>query len=565
MKKIYTILGLAVTLSFTSCEDFLTTYPQNQLTTETFFQTDIDFEATANGMYAVMTGYPSEFFPMIDVITPFAGETPTKRCGVFNPYNGQVPMVSPSLDFTRQCWQNMYKGIACANDILANADKKNSASKSIIDRTKGEAHFIRGYAYFTLVTLFGEVPLFTEPQVTYDQVLKPRTAREEIIKQIIYDLGEAKKLLPSVKTYRGTDNLGRASKGAAQAFLAKLYVYEKRWEDAKKEFVELVDAKEPDYDLTPNYYDQFWPDGENGIESIYEIQYDPSRPTAVNKNFPMNRFMDFINPPAEAKMNFTGGFGYMEPTEYYCDLFETIKGYKVTSTYVSRTAATPGPIFNYDYASADPDFESDKPYDIRDPRLKYTVWYEDSPTIKEFEKRTGQSNVSFKSRYSLSSNHCVVKYIVGQLGGKKNYSPMNMIVMRYADVLLLYAETCIQNNDLPKAVSLINRVRARVDMPTVEKVGTIQGIDIAGNKERLMKYLQQERFRELGFEWGHMMLDMARWDILIDELKSYWVQGRDGWPEFKENSLKFTKDCYLFPIPEGEMTSNPLLKQNPGY
>ncbi len=79
MKKIYTILGLAAAMSLTSCEDFLTTYPQNKITAVTFFQTDNDFEAAANGMYAVMTGYPSEFFPMIDVITPFDGETPTKR------------------------------------------------------------------------------------------------------------------------------------------------------------------------------------------------------------------------------------------------------------------------------------------------------------------------------------------------------------------------------------------------------------------------------------------------------------------------------------------------------
>ena len=142
---------------------------------------------------------------------------------------------------------------------------------------------------------------------------------------------------------------------------------------------------------------------------------------------------------------------------------------------------------------------------------------------------------------------------------------MNMIVMRYADVLLLYAETCIHENDLSKAVSLINRVRNRVKMPSVEQIGTVQGVDIAGNKENLMKYLQQERFRELGFEWGHMMFDMARWDILVSELKEYWTPGRDGWPAFSDIALQFTKDCYLFPIPEQEMTSNPLLKQNPGY
>lgn len=564
MKKIYITLGLVASLLLSSCEDFLTVYPKNQLTAGTFFKSDADFEAAANGMYAVMTGYPFEFFPMIDVITPFAGEAPIKRCGVFNPYNGQRPMVSTSLDFTRQYWQNMYKGIACANNILTNTEKPANVSQAVFDRTLGEAYFIRGYAYFTLTTLFGDVPLFTEPQVSYDQVLKARTPKAEVTVQVLSDFENAKKHLPSVKAYRGTDNLGRASKGAAQAFLGKVYVYEKRWQDAKKEFAALVDVQDADYDLTPNYYDQFWPDGENGIESVYEIQYDPSRPTAT-KDYPMNRFMDFINPPAEANMNFTGGFGYMEPTEHYCDLFETTNGYKVASTYVSRTEATPGAVFNYDFASKDPQFKAEKPYEIRDPRLKYTAWYEDSPVIEEFEKRTGQDNVSFKSRYSGTSNHCVVKYIVGKLGGKPNYSPMNMIVMRYADVLLLYAEACIQDNDLPKAVSLINRVRERVGMPSVEATGAIQGKNIIGSKDNLMQYLQQERFRELGFEWGHMMLDMARWDILVDELKNYWTQGRDGWPAFSELSLKFTKDCYLFPIPEPEMTANPLLEQNPGY
>ncbi|WP_288259276.1 RagB/SusD family nutrient uptake outer membrane protein [uncultured Bacteroides sp.] len=564
MKKIYLLIGIVASIFLSSCEDFLTTYPQNQLTAGTFFKTDDDFAAAANGMYSVMTGYPSEFFPMIDGITPFAGETATSRCGVFNPYNGRLPMVSSSLDFTRQCWQNMYKGIACANNILTNTEKPTNVSQQVFDRTLGEAYFIRGYAYFTLVTLFGDVPLFTEPQVSYDQVLKPRTPKSEVITQIIADFEKAKKLLPSVKEYRGTANLGRASKGAAQAFLGKVYVYEERWADAKKEFAALVDVQNPDYDLTPHYYDQFWPDGENGIESIYEIQYDPSRPAATGQ-YAMNRFMDFINPPAEANMNFTGGFGYLEPTEYYCDLFETLNGYKVASTYIDRTDATPGPIFNYNYESKDPQFNATAPYEIRDPRLKYTVWYEDSPTVDEFIQKTGQNNANFKSRYSKTSNHCVVKYIVGKLGGKGGYSPMNMIVMRYADVLLLYAETCIHENDLSKAVSLINRVRNRVKMPSVEQIGTVQGVDIAGNKENLMKYLQQERFRELGFEWGHMMFDMARWDILVSELKEYWTPGRDGWPAFSDIALQFTKDCYLFPIPEQEMTSNPLLKQNPGY
>lgn len=563
MKKIYYIAYFSLCLTTQSCSDFLTTYPEDKITTNSFFKTDSDFESAANGMYASMTGYPSEFFPMIDGVTPFAAQTTAARCGVFSPNNGQFPMVATNLDFTRECWENMYKGIAHANNIISsNKTRPEKVSENVYNRTLGEAYFIRGYAYFTLTTLFGDVPFITEPQVSMDQVLIPRTAKATIITQIIEDFKEAKRLLPSVKEYRGTSNLGRASRGAAQAFLGKLYVYEKRWSEAITEFNELVDADDPDYDLTPHYYDQFWPDGENGIESIYEIQYDPTRPKG---NDAMNRYMDFINPPADANMYFSGGFGYLEPTEYYCDLFETINGYKVSSEYQSRTEATPGPVFNYTYNCNDPAFDQNDPYAIRDPRLKYTVWYEDSPTLEEFKQKTGQDNVSYKSRYSKASNHSVVKYIVGKLGGSKSYSPMNMIVMRYADVLLLYAEACIQENDLPKAVSLINRVRERVGMPSLAQTGSIQGIDLTNNKENLMKYLQQERFRELGFEWGHMMLDMVRWDILNDEQKNYWIQGRDGWPEFTETSLKFTKDCYLFPIPEEERTKNPLLTQNPGY
>ena len=564
MKKVYYYIAcICLCFAIQSCEDFLTEYPEDKITIDTFFKTDSDFESAANGMYASMTGYPSEFFPMIDGITPFAGQTTSARCGVFSPYNGAYPMVTTSLDFTRKCWENMYKGIAHANNIISsNPVKPENVSENIFNRTLGEAYFIRGYAYFTLTTLFGDVPFIIEPQVSIDQVLVPRTPKADIVPQIIKDFEEAKKLLPSVKEYRGTSNLGRASKGAAQAFLGKLYVYEKRWADAVKEFRELVDVTDPDYDLTPHYYDQVWPDGENGIESIYEIQYDPSRPNGSDSQ---NRFMDFVNPPAEANMNFSGGFGYLEPTEYYCELFETVNGYKVTSTFQSRTEALPGPIFNYTYDCSDPAFNPDKPYEIRDPRLKYTVWYEDSPTLDEFKQKTGQDNVSYKSSYSKSSNHSVVKYIVGKLGGVGAYSPMNMIVMRYADVLLLYAEACIQENDLLKAISLIDRVRGRVNMPTVAQVEAIQDIELTNSKDNLMKYLYLERFRELGFEWGHMMLDMVRWDILNDEQKKYWVQGRDGWPEFTATSLQFTKDCYLFPIPEDERTKNPLLTQNPGY
>ena len=174
-------------------------------------------------MYASMTVYPSEFVPMLDGVTPFAAKTTTARCGVFSPNNGQYPMVATNLDFTRECWENMYKGIAHANNIISsNKTKPEKVSENVYNRTLGEAYFIRGYAYFTLTTLFGDVPFITEPQVSMDQVLIPRTAKATIITQIIDDFKEAKRLLPSVKEYRGTSNLGRVSRSEGQACLGKL-------------------------------------------------------------------------------------------------------------------------------------------------------------------------------------------------------------------------------------------------------------------------------------------------------------------------------------------------------
>jgi len=552
IQKVILLIGI---ISFCSCgEDFLTQYPKNKVVDVNFYKTNADFEAAANGIYDAYVWYQrGEFFPMQDITTTFANS----GGGRYSVYKYGAFGVNSTWNMAAQWWELHYLAIFRANVLLANADTPNSeVSEAIRNRVKGEALFLRAYSYFHLTYLYGDVPLILAPQ-EYDDLLVTRTPKADVVNQIIADLKQAEELLPSVKTYRNTSNLGRASRGAAKSLLGKTYVYEKRWKEASDKLMEVIQSG--DYELEPVFSDMFWPTGENGIESIFEHQYEVDDPDANASWFAVA--CGFTN---ESNSGWVNGWDYLNPTQYYTDQFETIAGYTVSSTFLKRENSSPYPTFVYDYSSKDPAFKGSDPLNNRDPRLKWTVWYEDTPYIEEFEERTGQSNVNYKARYSKESNYNTVKYLNGRFD-KQNNSSMNIISIRYADVLLLYAEAQIQQNNLTEAIKYINEVRKRpsVNMPTVEEVASIQGINLTTDQQALMKYLQKERYRELAFEYGHLYYDQVRWDVFADEQVKYWTANKEG---FNNPALSsFSKNYYLFPIPNSEIVINPNLSQNPGY
>lgn len=554
MKKYIFLFILSVLLN--SCgEDFLTKYPDDKISSGNFLKTEVDFINAINGVYdGLIKENSSEFFPMNDMATPFSNG----GAGRFAIYKFGVIGLNSSWSRAIENWNIYYTAINRANNVLGNIDNKDAViSDAMRNRIKGEALFIRAFSYFNLAYLYGDVPLITKTQ-KYEDLLVTRTPKTEVIKQVIDDLKLAETLLPSVKTYRGTKNLGRVSVGAAKSLLGKVYVFEKRWQEAKDKLNEVITSG--DYSLLPNFSDQFWPTGENGVESIFEIQYEMTDQGSLDKN----KYVIFCGFSNLSGAYFQDGFNYINPTQYFADLFETKNGYKVTSTFKEIQATNPRPTWVYNYNCDDTAFNPANPFENRDPRLKWTLWYEDTPYLTEFMSRTGQSGVNFKSRYIPESNYATVKYLVGKIG-LANESPMNQIVLRYADVLLLYAEANIELNNLPEAVKYINTVRQRpsVMMPTVEQVGTITGTPIATNKAELTSFLRKERYRELAFEYGHMYYDMVRWDILADETANYWTANRDG---FKNPALSsFSKNYYLWPIPQAEIVKNPKLTQNPGY
>lgn len=548
------VIILICIIGFSSCgEDFLTQYPKDKVVAANFYKTDADFEAAINGVYDAFTyNQRSEFFPMQDLCTPFANS----GGGRYNVWKYGTIGVTDTWNMAAWWWELQYLAVFRANVVLQNADSKDSkVSDAIRNRVKGEAYFLRAYAYFHLTYLYGDVPLITAPQ-QYEDLLVKRTPKSEVVKQMISDLSMAESLLPSVKTYRSTKNLGRASQGAAKSLLGKVYIYEKRWKEASDKLMEVITSG--DYQLIPNYSDMFWPTGENGLESIFEHQYEVNDPDNT-----LNWYSVFCGFSNESNYGWSSGFDYTNPTQHYIDQFETTSGYAVSSTYVRRDPTSPYPTFVYNYSCSDPNFIQNTPLVNRDPRLKWTVWYEDTPYIAEFQQRTGQTGVNYKARYSKESNYNTVKYIIGKLGKQYN-SPQNEIAIRYADILLLYAEAQIEQNNLPEAIKYINMVRQRpsVNMPTVQQVAIAQNINLTTDQGDLRNYLRAERYRELGFEFGHMYYDEVRWDVLAKEQNEYWTANKEG---FGNPALNFSKNYYLFPIPYNERLANPNLTQNPGY
>ncbi|NML24112.1 RagB/SusD family nutrient uptake outer membrane protein [Pseudoflavitalea sp. G-6-1-2] len=560
MKKYFIILssfGL-LTTSFlqTGCKKgYLDSYPKNNLTEESYYKTEGDFNNAVNAVYdAWQSDRLLNFFPMADIATPFAGYGSSR----FGQYDNGIFGITDGWQMGREFWEGWYKVVFRANLVLDNIDKPGlTLDKKVYDRVKGEALFLRALTYFHLTYLYGDVPLVTRV-LKFEEQQVSRDPHAKVVEQIINDLKTAETLLPSVTEYRSNKSmLGRASRGAAKSLLGKVYVYEKKWPEAEAKFNEIVNI-DKEYDLEPNFLDLFWPQTENGKESIFEIQYQSGLKEG-------NSIVRFCAPDVRSQIQ-TAGFGYITPTEYYLDQFETVNGYAVNSTFVKREA---GKVANFNYtftyASNDPAYDATKPYEKRDPRLAWTAWYENTPYITEFQKRTGQSGVKYIQDYSFENGHNTVKYIIGKLDPSAGDSPGNLILIRFADVLLLYAETLIENNKLGDAVALINRVRQRpsVNMPTVEQVSTARGENISGDKALLKKYLMQERYRELAFEWGHMYMDQVRWDVFADEMVNFWTAKKYGGNNPALGS--FDKKHYLWPIPAEERSRNPKLSQNDGY
>ncbi|MCG6186188.1 RagB/SusD family nutrient uptake outer membrane protein [Maribellus maritimus] len=545
-KILYFALFALLLLNSTGCkESFLETLPKDQLTTETFYKSEDDFIQSINGVYGINNIWRQkmEFFPMVDIATPVA----TRGSGRFGQFdwggNGYTPDGVPGD--VRAWFSYWWIGIARANEVLYRLEEAEDGiftTAGLKDQIKGEALFLRAIYYFYLSDIWGGMPLITEP-VTTETYYPERDTKTAITEQMISDLKEAQNLLPSITKYRNSPaEMGRASKEAAQSLLGKIYCAEEQWENASTELKKVIDSN--NFELTPGatgFIDQFWPEGENGIESIFEWQYM----SGIGDQYG-NSFVSYCATGAAGLDVGGNGWNYIEPTDYLVDLYETKNGYKVTSTWTGSGESQD----YFTFSSDDPEFDPEDAFAHRDPRLKWTVAYEGNPYVDEKWPEN-----TFTAASPMESNYGNLKMIVYEEGFAQ--SDMNMVVLRFADVLLLYAEAQMELNNLDEATKYVNRVRSRpsVSMPDVPA-------GIAGSQSDLRQYIREERIRELATEYGHVFYDMRRWGIYVDEMENYWTANKFG----RENpAVQIDEHNVLWPIPTQELDLNPNMVQNPGY
>jgi len=508
MKNIVLIMFILTTFLFSSCTKLEFENP-NSPTVETFWQTSDDAVKGVNAVYSTFhRGAISRWMPFYLIIRCDEGKSTSPWTELPN-NTDQFLVTDYNFGPAYDTWNDNFVGIFRANQVLENVpaiDMDANLKKQVL----GEAKFLRALFYYNLTSLWGNVPLILKPSNPAD---KPSTAMQtEIWAQIEIDLTEAAASLP--ETY-GDAELGRATKGAANALLAKALMQQKKFEAAKAPLQWLCEGNGKNiYGLMPNYRDNFIVATENNQESVFEWQF-AENPTENNDNDvnPNHNYGSSI-----AQFFGPNGIGWADGEANRWVVWEILKENTTTGD--------------------------------RDPRLEASFLY-DSTNIggPDFTMIYGQT---FFSRYGSGGNSQKVWFRKFQndswKDGEGYRSPNNWRFIRYADVLLMYAECLNETGATASAYQYVDQVRQRAGL------AKLADIKPGMSKENFLLQLKHERITELSGE-GHRWNDLARWGDLSSNLKS-----RDaGYTNFVQGKHE------LMPIPQKEIDINPNLKQNPNW
>ncbi len=537
----YSALALA-TLSLSSCNDWLTEETPGTTKVSEFFTSLSTAEAVVNAAYVPMTWefgttyYPEWYFG--DIVSDDAlkgGQDINDGADLRELENFKANSDNEILlGYYRAQWQGIQRANLAIDEIPTTrieteGDEAEKQAK-YRDRYLGEAYFLRGYYYFRLARMFGGMPLINYVIKSSNQWAQTRSTMDETLNFAIEDFKRAENLLWEKDKY-SNEELGRATKGAAQAMLLKANLYradyqrnadneteaQKYFAEAAKWGKEVIQSRQ--YSLWPNYLDNFRLANENGRESVFEIQYTE-----------------------EATSDY-GGEGYT-------------RGTMTTILQRSRSSAFGEAGWGYDRPTQNLYNE----YEAGDARRDETILV---PTDEQIE--TPAQEIYCGDRML---NRKYAMYNDGTNGGiyklaHATRSPKNNIQIRYADVLLMYAEACCESGDLPSAKSALKEVRDRAGLSQFPYTAVIQGqtVTFNDNQEDLRKAIRHERRVELAME-GHRWFDLTRWGIAKETMDTYMAGETE---EAKELYGTFQKGKHeLFPIPSKEIDLSGI-EQNPNW
>lgn len=454
MKK---ILFLSIIFLATSCQkEFLDRDPIGKLTSATFFKTEEQAVQAVNAIYQQMRVWETHAFGFLgttDIMSDDADKGSTANDALY---------IKELDDFThgadnaavKAVWTGYFQGVARANMAIDKIPPIEMNEK-LKERLIGEAKFFRAYYYFNLVRWFGDLPLITKP-LSPSEFTQRRVPAADIYKQIEKDWLEAAAVLPEKSQYAASE-MGRVTKGAAKAYLAKMYLTIGDYVNAEKYATEVINSKE--YNLFPSYGDQFLIENENCSESIFEIQATLINAETLGST-QWNQIQGVRGTP-------NLGWGFNRPSD--------------------------------DLVAA---------YEPGDPRREATILYV-GEVLPDGSALVEDNPEMFNERYNQKA------WTPQHLGYQEN-SPGNVRIYRYADLLLIAAEAMNENGKSGEAISIVNQIRkrARGNLPAnlVLKDVASQGKD--ADRQTIWK----ERRIELAME-QHRWFDIVRQKRVADVMQ----------------------------------------------
>lgn len=541
MKQLFIILAFFATATFSSCSDFLEEDARGQENLDTYFQSEADAEAFLTGCYNAITYHGwwqiENFWILTDMCSDdlWMGNTTQDQSGYISLAHYQG--VGQSNGTISNFWQYRYKGILRCNIAIENIPKAPILDENKKNRLIAEAKFLRAYFYFELVKNFGGVPIIDGFLLPEEVNGITRSSVEDVYALIEKDLTDAADVLPQRSELSASD-IGRATRGAALGMLGKAYLYQDKFAEAKATLQIVINEKE--YGLMSDFGDVWSIDAENNKESLFEVQ------NAYDETYDLGGSLSIVT--GNRSGGDQDGWAWGLPTANLENAFIEAGDTERLKWTIIKNGATEiaGEDHFTELIAAQGDQNGDGTYCI-DPA----------------KHKSARINRKFYLPYAKRP---------------ENYNqpkvPLNHRILRYGDVLLMYAEACNETNDDVNARIALNQVRNRVHLGNVETSG-----------KELRDAIRAERRLELACE-NHRIYDLRRWTDDNGKKDICNVMGPNGsfvayntneatadpyeWENQYEPSNKgYTFDenrDLLFPIPLYEITmSNGSIVQNPGW
>jgi len=510
---------ILIVLSGGCNDDILDKEPIGSASAEGFFKTEQDIVTGINGVYSIFQGdiWGGAFVhvqPHFDAATDNAVlccsweyQFTAIATGTLSPTTGGIVT-----------WKYTYgyQALARINNMIEIIES-NTVDMPLENATKwlAELRFLRGFVYSDMVAVYGGVPIVVRLLTNEEAVELTRNTKEEVIELILADLDFAAENLDYIPN---NGQIGRPTKQAALALKGKVLLYNERWTEAAATFKQIIDAEGTEISLDEDYEGLFRGTNEDSKEIFFSIQY-------LTDAGGEGSFLQVHYAPGTGEPG--SGWGSFTYTRDLVDDYYMTDGQPIATS----------PLYDPDDILAN-----------RDPRLRWTFFFPGDTyrglvldPVEHFtvngSEVTNPDAIRMRSRKWVSET--------GNTGTSN--SPVDLVLLRYADVLLMYAEA--QNEAVGPDASVyaaVNKVRSRAMMPDFPAGLT---------KEEMRKEIRHERRVEFAME-GTRYFDLIRWRTAEEVIPSV--------PSLENRQFDPSKN-YLWPIPQSVIDGDSNIEQNPGY